>query len=333
MALATGPSSIARGHDLDYTQPWLQLLLEAVSQTAYPDVQISSFRPSIAFLHKRGGGKDWYLISNDSNESVADDFTFSSSGSASLWDPESGAVREAPVFRLESRRTTIPLKLLPYSALAVVFDNQKPSEGKPHLTRSDGEVLESEVAGKRLKIKVLTMAEGPVSATASLNGSSQTRSLSPAENLKPMSIGGPWQFRFLRLPGADITAVSRSTGSWTQDWPDYSGTGWYEKAIVVDSGWLGPGRKVFLDLGVVKNIASVRVNGKSAGTKLWSPYQLDITDLLKAGSNRLEIGVTNTLANRYGQGRPGLTEKPESGLLGPVRLVPAKVLESEFTWK
>jgi len=101
----------------------------------------------------------------------------------------------------------------------------------------------------------------------------------------------------------------------------------------VDGEWLRPGRKVFLDLGVVKNIATVRVNGKSAGTELWSPYQLEITELLKAGSNRLEIGVTNTLANRYGQGRPGLTEKPESGLLGPVRLVPAKVLESEFTWK
>jgi hypothetical protein len=333
MALATGPSSIARGHDLDYTQPWVQLLLEAVSQSALTDVQISSFRPSIAFLHKQGGGKDWYLISNDSKESVADDFTFSSSGSASLWDPESGAMREAPVFRLESGRTTIPLKLLPYSALAVVFDNQQPSEGRPHLTRSEGEVLESEVAGKRLKIKVLTTADGPVSATASLNGSSQTRSLSGPENLKPMSIEGPWLFRFLRLPGTDVTASSRTVGSWTEDWPNYSGTGWYEKSIVVDSEWLRPDRKVYLDLGVVKNIASVRVNGKSAGTRLWSPYQLDITELLKAGSNRLEIGVTNTLANRYGQGRPGLTEKPDSGLLGPVALVPAKVLEREFIWK
>src|SRR5438876_8762042 len=224
MALATGPSSIARGHDLDYTQQWVQLLLEAVNQSAHLDVQISSFRPSIAFLHKQGGGKDWYLISIDSKESVADDFTFSSSGFASLWDPESGVVREAPVFRLESGRTTIPLKLLPYSALAVVFDNQKTSEGRPHLTRSDGEALESEVAGKRLKIKVLTMAEGPVSATATLNGSSQTRSIAQPENLKPIPIEGPWLFRFLRLPGTDIPAVSRAAGSWTEDWPNYSGT-------------------------------------------------------------------------------------------------------------
>ena len=101
----------------------------------------------------------------------------------------------------------------------------------------------------------------------------------------------------------------------------------------MDSEWLRAGRKVYLDLGVVKNIASVRVNGKSAGTELWSPYRLEITELLKAGSNRLEIGVTNTLASRYGQGRPGLAGKPDSGLLGPVRLVPAKVLEWEFSWK
>jgi hypothetical protein len=79
-------------------------------------------------------------------------------------------------------------------------------------------------------------------------------------------------------------------------------------------------------------MASVRVNGQNAGTRLWSPYRLEITTLLKAGANRLEIGVTNTLANRYGQGRPGLREKPASGLLGPVRLTPAKVLESELTW-
>ncbi len=101
----------------------------------------------------------------------------------------------------------------------------------------------------------------------------------------------------------------------------------------MDSEWLGAGRKVYLDLGVVKNIATVRVNGKSAGTELWSPYRLEINELLKVGSNRLEIGVTNTLANRYGQGRPGLPEKPASGLQGPVRLVPAKVLECEFTWE
>ena len=330
MALATAPTSIARGRDLDYSQPWVRQLLEAVSQTAHPDVHVSSLRPSIAFLHKRGGGKDWHLISNDSAETVADDFTFSCSGAPSLWDPESGNVREAPVFHQESGRTTVPLKLLPYSAVAVVFDSQKRAEGRPHLTRSDAEVLETEVTGERLKVRVLTEAQGTVSMVAVYQDRSVTRSLPETERLKPVSLEGPWLFR---LEGVDKPPVSRALGSWTDDWPDYSGTGWYEKEIVVEGEWLEAGRKVFLDLGVVKNFATVRVNGKSAGTKLWSPYQLEITGLLKAGANRLEIGVTNTLANRYWQGRPGLPEKPASGLLGPVQLAPAKVLESEFTWE
>jgi hypothetical protein len=293
-------------------------------------VHVSSLRPSIAFLHKRGGGKDWHLISNDSAETVADDFTFSSSGAPSLWDPESGNVREAPVFHQESGRTTVPLKLLPYSAVAVVFDSQKGAEGRPHLTRSDAEVLETEVTGERLKVRVLTEAQGTVSMVAVYQGRSVTRSLPETERLKPVSLEEPWLFR---LEGVDKPPVSRALGSWTDDWPDFSGTGWYEKEIVVEGEWLGAGRKVYLDLGVVKNVATVRVNGKSAGTKLWSPYQLEITGLLKGGANRLEIGVTNTLANRYGQGRPGLPEKPASGLLGPVQLAPAKVLESEFTWE
>ena len=33
-------------------------------------------------------------------------------------------------------------------------------------------------------------------------------------------------------------------------------------------------------------------------------------------ADRLEIGVTNTLANRYAQRRPGLPENPPSGLMG-----------------
>jgi hypothetical protein len=214
-----------------------------------------------------------------------------------------------------------------------VFDSEKSPEGRSHLTRSDGEVLGSEVAGKRLKIKVLTEADGPVSVTATHEGHLLTRSLSQPETLRPIAIEGPWRFRFLRLPGADTAVVSRTAGNWTDEWPEFSGTGWYEREIVVERKWLGVGRKVYLDLGVVKNIATVRVNGKDAGTRLWSPYRLEITGLLRVGTNRIEIGVTNTLANRYGQGRPGLPEKPASGLLGPVRLVPAKVLDSEFVWE
>jgi hypothetical protein len=328
-SFSTQPSTVSQGRDLDYSQPWVRQYLEVISQTAHPDVQLASPHTQVAFLHKRGEGKDWYLLSNDSAETVTDEVTFSASGTPALWDPETGDVREAPVFRQESARTTVPLKLLPYSALAVVFEGQRPVNAKPHLTRADAEVVGSEVTAKGLKVTMETEAQGTVNLTAVQGDRTVTRTLTQAESLTPIALEGSWLFH---LEGEDQLAVSRPLGSWTDTWPNFSGTGWYEREVVVPSDWLGTKRKIYLDLGAVQHMASVRVNGKEAGTRLWSPYRLDITALLKAGANRLEIGVTNTLANRYGQGRPGLREKPASGLLGPVRLTPAKVLESELTW-
>jgi len=325
MVLATAPTSVHRGKDLDYSQPWLQQFIQAIRETARSDVQTPAFHPQIAVLHKRGGGKEWYLINNDSAETVSDDFTFASSDAPSIWDPESGNVRQAPAFREESGHTTIPLKLEPYSALAVVFE--KATEEVPHLTSSSVEVLESQGTKDRLGLRLLSEAEGPISVSAIYRGRKMTRSLEQTDKLGSLPLTGPWPFQ---RQGGDEPAVSRELGSWVDEWPTFSGTGWYEKDVVVDGLWVGTGRRVFLDLGDVRNIAEVRVNGKSAGTQLWPPYRFDITELLKAGSNRLQIGVTNTLANRYGQGRPGLTEKPASGLLGPVRLVSAKILTTEF---
>jgi (4-O-methyl)-D-glucuronate---lignin esterase len=270
------------------------------------------------------------LINNDSAENVADSFTFASAGAPSLWDPETGKVQEAPVFRHQPERTTIPLNLQPYSAVAVVFDNQKVAEDKPHLTRSDGEVLESEGKGKSLKIEVIAEARGSLTVSAVYRGRLVTHSLKETDSLKPVPVEGPW---LRRLEGVEKAAVSRPPGSWADEWPGFSGTGWYDKQVVVEERWLAASRKVYLDLGVVKNIAEVRVNGQRAGTRLWSPYRVEITPLLKPGSNRIQIGVTNTLANRYGQGQQNLPGKPASGLIGPIRLVPAKVLVDQFTWK
>jgi hypothetical protein len=92
-----------------------------------------------------------------------------------------------------------------------------------------------------------------------------------------------------------------------------------------------------LDLGSVKNIAEVTVNGKSAGVLWTPPFQADVTGALKPGSNTLEIKVTNLWPNRLiGDLQPNVTKKYTwtsldvlradspllpSGLLGPVRVL------------
>jgi hypothetical protein len=91
-----------------------------------------------------------------------------------------------------------------------------------------------------------------------------------------------------------------------------------------------------LDLGDVRDVAEVWINGRKAATLLLLPYRLDATPYLQVGNNHLEIIVANTLRNRLvGDGLAGdpnfIVFKNRSfylpsGMMGPVRLVPSRAV-------
>jgi hypothetical protein len=92
-----------------------------------------------------------------------------------------------------------------------------------------------------------------------------------------------------------------------------------------------------MDLGDVRNVAEIKVNGKSVGTVWKKPFRVNVKGALKAGANNIEINVTNLWVNRLiGDTQPGVTNKITfttmpfyqanskllpSGLLGPVQIV------------
>jgi hypothetical protein len=53
-----------------------------------------------------------------------------------------------------------------------------------------------------------------------------------------------------------------------------------------------------LDLGQVREIAEVRLNGQNVGIAWKSPFRIDITKAAKPGENDLEVSVTNLWPNR-----------------------------------
>jgi hypothetical protein len=57
-------------------------------------------------------------------------------------------------------------------------------------------------------------------------------------------------------------------------------------------------RSVRLDLGRVKNFATVRLNGHELPVMWKAPFIANITGLVRAGKNHLEIKVTNLWPNR-----------------------------------
>jgi hypothetical protein len=92
-------------------------------------------------------------------------------------------------------------------------------------------------------------------------------------------------------------------------------------------------KQYYLDLGKVYFTAKVWVNGQQAGKCIWSPYMLNVTDLLNRGKNKMKIRITPTLLNELiGLGKEAKKEEPYSqfkdnkkqlmpaGLIGPVTI-------------
>lgn len=154
------------------------------------------------------------------------------------------------------------------------------------------------------------------------------------------TLDGPWRLSFEAGRGAPAAATFGKLTSWT-DSADagikyFSGTARYERTLDADPDWFRPGRKIRLDLGEVRDLANVTVNGTSLGILWHAPYSIDIEKALKPGKNRIEISVTNLWPNRLiGDKQPGAkpvafapsspyrADSPllPSGLLGPVHIV------------
>ncbi len=155
------------------------------------------------------------------------------------------------------------------------------------------------------------------------------------------TIEGPWEISFPPNWGAPPKASIDPLVSWTEIPNDgikyFSGTATYQLDLTAPPAWFKPDAKIILDLGEVKEIAELSINGKSAGGILWKPpYKVDVTSVLIPGINHLEIRVTNLWPNRligdqqvnakpyaWVDYRPFKASTPllQSGLLGPVRVL------------
>jgi hypothetical protein len=111
---------------------------------------------------------------------------------------------------------------------------------------------------------------------------------------------------------------------WTsQGYPHFSGRAVYRKRFDLPESFAG--QRVFVEPQMQDDVLEVIVNGESAGVRLWEPYPVEVTDLLRPGENTLELRVANTLVNLLER-----VERP-SGLSGAPRLVPYQAFEFKLT--
>ena len=188
----------------------------------------------------------------------------------------------------------------------------------------------------------LTLDLPPCGSTFVVFGPLDARVSGPSPTLVPWRpVEGAWQVSFDPRWGGPAEPVAfEALLSWPQR-PEpgircYSGTATYRRTLDLPDP-LPPGRLV-LDLGSVRELAEVRLNGRSLGTVWAPPFQVALTGAARPGANALEVDVVNFWYNRVVTDsklpaeqrltqtnirrleNPGLPLMP-SGLLGPVQLL------------
>jgi hypothetical protein len=217
---------------------------------------------------------------------------FEVEGAPELWDPWTGGTASVARYQRKSNWVAVDLDLQPLSSALIVFD-------------PDGS------------------AAVPAATVQPI------RKLRRAE---PVGAGG-WRLIATGLVPTGKTAVIHRDLPLLIDWSldtelrGFSGSGTYSTSLMVSSADIG--NRLILDLGNVKDVAEVAINGKHVATLLLRPYEADITDFVHPGENQLEVTVTSCLFNSMVLREPrtfraGPAMNPSglmsSGLTGPVQL-------------
>jgi hypothetical protein len=264
---------------------------------------------ALDYIHRRVDATELYFVANRSNRLETVTCAFRVTGKQpELWDPVTGQIRHLVSWTCHEGRTTLPLEFPPFGSLFIVFR---------HLAQTPSPAIEKP----------------------------NFPQFQPLHELE-----GPWTVAFDPVWGGPAAVVFAQLTNWATHSETgikyYSGTATYRKSFDLPKGTPSPQRnpqaatsqtKVYLDLGSVKELAEVRLNGRNLGV-LWSqPFRVEITGLLKPDGNQLEIDVVNFWPNRIigDQMLPSSQRRTrtnirkltrdtplmDSGLLGPVRLL------------
>lgn len=284
-----------------------------LKKTVAPDMQLDRPAPEIGFIRRKLPFADVYFVANTSNHAVSVKARFASRWTGTeAWDPFSG----------KAYRAGTELSLAPYESRVLVFH--------------DG----SATMPERWRGQQVPGAE--------------------------IDLSHDWQVSF---PVLHRSEAMSSLESWTETEATryFSGRAVYTRDFELAERALGDDRHYFLDLGEgrqlppgdpekpgmhallegpIREAVLISVNGHEAGSIWKSPYRIDVTALVHAGKNHLEIEVFNTAINtlagrslpdyrllnlRYGQkftpqDMENLKPLP-SGILGQVRFVPEEHIE------
>lgn len=277
------------------------------SLSVRPDVEFDPSAP-LLFLHRTSGNTDLYFVANHSDKPLQTQVTFRVSGrQPEFWWAGSGVMEKAPVFSETDGRTTVPLSLNPAGSVFVVFRSPAPTAHLASIRSADADSQNVSTTPASYELASSDNGKTPLllahqAARVELTTASGKNFHIDAPAPQITTLAGPWRLDFPPNWGAPATITMDKLVSWP-DYPDkgvqyFSGTATYTMDIDIPASELGRGKVLILNLGEVKNLAQVKINGKDLGILWKPPFRVDLATGAHAGSNHLEIAITNLWPNR-----------------------------------
>ena len=252
---------------------WGENLTNQNIGTLYPNYDLTAdllnemgvkkdFESSASLRYTHRTSKDWdiYFVSNPGDHPIKANCIFRvNTGDPELWNPLTGKTRKLPEFSINDVRTTVPLQFDAYQSFFIVF-----AKGSTGETVQGNNFPEIE--------KIITL-DGPWTVTFDPKW------------------GGPEKVKFDTL--IDWTCRQEKGIKY------YSGIAVYRKSFDFPAaGDTSNSKRLYLDLGKVKNMARILINGHDLGVVWTAPWKVDITGIVKQKNNQLEISVANLWPNR-----------------------------------
>jgi len=313
------------------------------------------------YIHRRVGDTDVYFVRNESDRPESVTCTFRvRDRSPELWEPATGDMRAQPVYQVTQAGIRVPLELDSYGSVFVVF--RQPVSAR-HVARVaiDEHVVFPRAPGDSTPSMTPQVTRDSVSRRLVLTARTPGRyTLDLADGQRKMAVAGtvpaalpiqgPWQVTFdaAQVDHPDLTFPRLI--SWTDHPRDaikfFSGIARYRRIFTLPPTAIAKDRPLVLDLGRVRFVADVWLNGKHVGILWKPPFAADISGIAKSGENELVVRVANVWSNRLTGDARQPNAKPfcntnmkyalswempwkdaplhESGLLCPVRVRSAR---------
>lgn len=300
-------------------KPLEQVLKEAHTPPDFACHQVT-VGEEIRYIHRNVSGDDVYFVASAVPETRRFLCTFRVQGKRpEIWRPDTGRIETVRVYDEGLDNTRIPLTLDPSGSAFVIFHAK--SNALPNRVisiRHDGVEISGLASTPAPETQLLHEAclvrsddalptafqiEVAHAGTYELhcaNGAVQ-KVVAPAPP-PAIEIRGPWNLSFPKGWGAPEQVMLPELISWTDHANSgvkyFSGTATYRRRFEVSTLDLRNDCGLYLDLGCVEVMAEVMLNGHDLGIFWKPPFRAEVTRILRAGANDLEVRVVNLWPNR-----------------------------------